>query len=78
VAVNTQTLSECMARFKNHDPPLYEKFIRALDAYVSEVTLAVLDAPPETVMQAQGRAQTAHKFYRLFTELVRGPNAPSP
>ena len=68
-------ISECMRLFKNMDPRIYEKFIRILDAYVTEITVAVTEAPTDEILVAKGRAQIARKFFQLFTEL---PNQPSP
>ena len=67
--VNSGDLSLCMRFFKNADPRVYERFIRTLDAYVQEVTVAVTEAPVTEIMNAQGRAQMARKFLQLFTEL---------
>jgi hypothetical protein len=67
--VDARDLSVCMRFFKNADPRVYERFIRTLDAYVQEVTVAVTEAPVTEIMNAQGRAQQARKFFQLFTEL---------
>ena len=66
---DARDLSICMRFFKNADPRVYERFIRTLDAYVAEVTVAVTEAPVDKIMNAQGRAQMARKFFQLFTEL---------
>jgi hypothetical protein len=78
MAVDPRGLSECMLYFKNNDPPQYERFLGILREYVDDITVAVTTAPVDAVLVAQGRAQQAHKFLNLFTELVRGPNSPSP
>lgn len=76
-AVNLNLISECMMFFKNADPRVYEKFIRVLDQYTTELTVAVTDASPEDIFKLQGQAQMARKFLKLFTE-IREPNRPSP
>lgn len=76
-AVNTNLLGECMMFFKNADPRVYETFIRVLDQYTTELTVAVTEAPPAEVFNLQGRAQMARKFLKMFTE-IREPNRPSP
>jgi hypothetical protein len=67
-----------MALLKNADPRVADKILRHLEAYVTDLTIAVTDAPPDCILVAQGRAQQARKFLLLFTELVRDGNAPSP
>lgn len=69
-------LSECMRLFSNADPRLYEKFIRILDAYVQEVTVAVTETDTSDILVAKGRAQQARKFFRLFTELPKPQPSP--
>lgn len=68
MAVDTTKLSEFATKFKNHDPHTYEQFLRLLDQYVAEVTVAVTQASPAEILVMQGRAQQALKFFQLFTE----------
>ncbi len=62
-------LSIYAKRFRDQDPAVYEQFIRLLDQYVSELTVAVTEAPSSDVLVAQGRAQQARKFFQILTEL---------
>jgi hypothetical protein len=64
-----QLMSQHMRVFKNAEPEHYEKFIRALDQYVTDVTVAVTEAPPTDILVAQGRAQFARKFMKICYEL---------
>ena len=66
--INPALITECMLKFKNHDPKVWETFIRVLDQYVTEITVAVTEAPTAEILEAKGRAQQARKFFRLFTE----------
>lgn len=75
-AIDTRVISEIAGLFKNADPRLYEKFIRILDQYTTEVTVAVTEAPASEILQAQGRAQQARKFFQLFAE-TRDVNRPT-
>lgn len=68
-------LSEIAGRWKNADPQLYEQFLRVLDQYVFEVTVAVTEAPSTEILQAQGQAKQARKFLLLFTENLESKNA---
>jgi len=65
---DTKKISELAGRLKNADPQLYEQFLRVLEQYVFDVTVAVTEAPSTEILQAQGRAQQARKFLLLFTE----------
>lgn len=76
--VDPKLLSECMLRIRNLDPQLYEKFIRILDAYTTDVTVAVTEADTADILVAKGRAQQARKLFQLFTELREPPPTPSP
>lgn len=67
--IDPTRLSEAMRSFKNAEPQHYEKFIRVLDQYVTELTVAVTDAPASEILVSQGRAQQGRKFFQLFTEL---------
>lgn len=81
MAVNYPQLVAVYAdRLKRAEPQTYEQFIRALDAYTTELTVAVTDAPSESILVTQGRAQQARKFFKLMTELPASvqPQKPSP
>lgn len=67
--IDTNEISKRAKLFRNIDPKVYEQMLRFLDAYVQELTDAAVDAPPDQVLNAQGRAQQGRKFLRLFTEL---------
>lgn len=75
MSVDPKLLSQYARIFKNQDPRVYEKFIRVLDAYVTEITVAVTEADTSDILVAKGRAQQARKFFQLWTEL---PEPPSP
>lgn len=66
-------ISEIALKWKSIDPGLYEHFLRLMDAYVDEVTVAVTEAPAADILQAQGRAQNARMFLRIFTEVLEQP-----
>lgn len=68
MAVDLNKFGEFALKFRNHDPELYERFLRHLDAYVFEVTVAVTEALPADILNYQGRAQQARKFFQLFSE----------
>ena len=73
--VNIKELQDVAARFKNYDPPLYDKFLRLLDAWTFEVTVAVTEASAAEILQAQGRAQQARKLMQIFSEATELPSA---
>lgn len=55
-------------KFRNLDPKLYEMFLRLMDAWTFEVTVAVTTASSADILQAQGRAQQARKTMQVFSE----------
>jgi hypothetical protein len=69
MAANLTILSECMGRFKNNDPKVYETFIRTMDQYVTDLLVNLSAAPSSDILGSQGRAQQAQKFFQLFTEI---------
>lgn len=76
--VNPTELSRYMRLFKNHDPKAYDQFISQLGQYVTELTVAVTEAPPSDILVSQGRAQQARKFFNLFSELPADTSQPKP
>jgi hypothetical protein len=44
-------------RLRTADPTAWEGFVDCFDAYSTEVTLAVTQAPQDAILNAQGRAQ---------------------
>lgn len=68
MAVDLKLIRQIAGHWKNVDPRMYEQFLRLLDRHVQEVTVAVTEAPSAEILQAQGRAQNARQFLRLFTE----------
>lgn len=67
--LDPKEISRRFRLFKNMDPKVYEQTIRLIDQYVTELTVAVTEAPPDQILVAQGRAQQARKFFQIFTEL---------
>lgn len=67
--IDNKEISKRVRFFKNMDPTIYEQLIRLMDQRVTEITVAVTEAPPDQILVAQGRAQEARKMLQLFTEL---------
>ena len=51
------------------DPKGYDQLISLIEQRVTELTVAVTEAPPDHILVAQGRAQEARKMFQIFTEL---------
>ena len=66
--VDTHKFGQFATIFKNQDPKIYEQFIRLLDAYVTELTVAVTEASSDQILIAQGQARQGRKFLQLLTE----------
>lgn len=77
MAADLKKISEIAGMWKNIDPKLYEEFLRRLDQWTFEVTVAVTEAPSGEILQAQGRAQQARKFMQVFSEVLE-PNRATP
>lgn len=73
--VDMKRLTETAGLLKNADPAAYEQFLRLLDAWVFDITVAVTEAPSGEILQAQGRAQQARKFMQVFSEVLEPKRA---
>lgn len=49
-------------------PSEWEAFVQCFDAYATDVTLAVTNAPADSVLVAQGKAQAFLHLLRLFRD----------
>jgi hypothetical protein len=67
-SIDPRIFSVFALKFKNHDPKLYEKFLRVMDEYTHEITVAVTEADPNSILMLQGRAQQARKFMQVMSE----------
>jgi len=56
---------------RNADPTAYTALLEALDAYATEITVAVTDVPPEAILNMQGRA----KQTLIILDVLRNPKA---
>ncbi len=78
MAIDTGRFSEFATKFRNHDPHVYEQFLRLLDAYTTEITVAVTQASPAEILVMQGRAQQALKFFQVLSEFREPKPKPTP
>jgi hypothetical protein len=69
MAVDLREVSRRLRLFKNIEPRTYDEIVALLDEYVLEQAVLAVNASSEDVLRAQGRAQIAMKFLRVFTEL---------
>lgn len=70
---HARAINQLAAKFKNADPAQYETFLRHLDAYVFEITVAVTEAAPSDILVAQGQARMARQFMQMFSEFHNPP-----
>lgn len=73
--VDMKKLTNVIGLLKNADPVAYEQFLRLLDQWTFDITVAVTQAPSTDILQAQGRAQQAIAFTRVFTEALEPKRA---
>lgn len=56
-------------QLRGADPKAYQSLLEAFDAYAVEITVAVTDAPPDQILNMQGRA----KQTLILLEHLRNP-----
>jgi hypothetical protein len=78
MAVDETLFGIFATKFKNADPHVYEQFLRLLNDYTTEVTVAVTQASTAEILVAQGRAQQALKFFQLLSEFREQKPKPTP
>jgi hypothetical protein len=79
---DTNKVVEAARKLRRADPQLYEEFLRLMDAWTFDVTVAVTRADSGNILQVQGRAQHAQAVMAVFgtaaTDPVAQPQAASP
>ena len=78
MAIDPNKISEFALKFKNYDPHIYEQFIKVLNDYTHDVTVAVTQAPASDILVIQGRAQQMMKVLQLFSEVREPKQKPTP
>jgi hypothetical protein len=53
---------------RNAAPGEWDGFLSALADYSQDITLAVIEAPPNEILKHQGRAQMMLSLHRMFEE----------
>lgn len=53
----TAVLAQCALRLRAASPKDWDAFVEVFDAYSTEITVAVVSAPQDQVLVAQGKAQ---------------------
>lgn len=73
-------LKQSMLFLRNAAPEEFVNFLKELESYVMEITVAVTDAPASDVLLLQGRAQQARALLRSLAEchLQPKPRPPTP
>lgn len=70
----TDFLKHFAFQLRNAEPKAYEAFLEAFDAYATEITVAVTDAPAADILNMQGRAKQTLVLLNVF----RNPKALTP
>jgi hypothetical protein len=71
-----QVLAQYACRLRNSDPKAWEEFVECFDAYATEVTVAVTNAPQTEILNVQGRAQAFLSLLDTFRNCQRHANPP--
>jgi hypothetical protein len=66
-------LSQCALRLRSADPKAWDEFCVGLDAYATEITVAVTAAEQNDILNQQGRAQMALHFLRMMRDCGKRP-----
>ena len=61
-------MSDAALRLRSAAPKEFERFVEVMDAYATEVTLAVTEAHQSDILCQQGRAQAFLSLLRLYRE----------
>lgn len=75
-STTVNSLKKLLLLVRNAEPATFERFVKELAIYTEEITVAVTDAPPESILVMQGRAQQARAFLRVFQECHLPPKQP--
>lgn len=76
--ISTETMMKQFAlRLRNADRASFDDFISALDTYTIEVMGMLTRAPPDAILNMQGRAQQCHALLRVLNECHKTPQAPT-
>lgn len=62
------SLKKLILMWRNAEPESFERFLSEFREYTDSVTVAVTEAPPDAVLNMQGRAQQQMAVLRLFAE----------
>ncbi len=61
-------LEQALARLQSAAPEQYRQLGEAFSAYATEIAVGLTEAPPDKIMNVQGRAQEARSLLRLIAE----------
>lgn len=75
-STSRKSLKTYLHFLRNAAPEEFDRFVKELATYTDEVTVAVTEAPPDAILNMQGRAQQAIAMLRLFEECHTPPKQP--
>lgn len=79
MATNVELLSNSFLGLRNANPEGFEHCLQVFGEYTDEVTVAVTEAGPDTVLVMQGRAQQCRAILRVLRECDKvKPTKPTP
>ena len=61
-------LIQALNRLRKIDPSTFQECVNDLANYTAEVVIMTVEAPPDAVLEMQGRARQARAFLRAFRE----------
>jgi len=66
--INSTEMKDWMLRLRNGNPEAFDKFLELLGNYYQDLMEKVVQAKPDDVLNAQGRAQSIFALLRMFKE----------
>lgn len=77
MVMSDNDFSQVCLKLRNAAPDQWREFTNAFSVYDYQMTLTVTTAPPDRIMNTQGRAQVCQALMRIFNECDAPPGAPS-
>lgn len=76
--LTTDFIQHFAFQLRGADPKAYQSFLEVLDAYATEITVAVTDAPAQDILNMQGRAKQTLVLLHLLRHPKPLPPQPQP
>jgi hypothetical protein len=76
--ITSDRFSQIALRVRNCAPREWDEFVKAFAKATEQVTATVIDATPDTLLHAQGRAKQMHSVLHLLENCANPPAQMNP